>query len=100
VPLAEILKLTFVCTDAVTDGIRLTTSNFVAEKNRRILRVQTRNEIQSSNDNYSKETSQKQILKKHFSILTHLAAISVGQVLIFFPQERCRIIFRTATIDI
>jgi hypothetical protein len=38
--------------------------------------------------------------KKHFSIVLHLCAISVGDNADFVDQERCQTIFRAATINI
>ncbi len=38
--------------------------------------------------------------KKHFSIVLHLCAISVGDNADFVDQERCQNIFRAATINI
>jgi hypothetical protein len=47
-----------------------------------------------------KRTFSKATTQKHFSIVQHLGAISVGDVHILFPQERCRIIFKTSTINL
>jgi hypothetical protein len=73
------------------------TSSFVVEKTEKFggFKRVTKFQRQLFTSNFSKAT-----IRKHFSIVPHLGAISVGDLLILFNQERRRIIFRTATINI